>query len=182
VSPGEACDDGNTTDGDGCSSTCAGETSPVAETCAALVSGDAITVSVGSVTLPAANPLFSNAGASDDYQGSCAWESGGLDQVFEIVPDTNGTLTATVGLDLLGAAFCQPPNYDAAGCVDHTLFVREADCAATTDLACQESNPVDLTNVLAFPVTAGTHYFVFVDGYNGEWYSSGAYTLNLVLQ
>lgn len=182
VSPGEDCDDGNTTDNDGCSSTCHVEATATANTCADL--GSAISLSVGSISLPGASASYANAGAgvTDDYIGSCAWETGGLDQVFEIVPTATGTLTVRVGFDGNGVAVCQPPNYDQAGCIDHTLFVRETTCSDGTEIACQQSNAEDLTNSLSIPVVADAHYFVFVDGYNGEYYSSGIYNLELTLQ
>ncbi|HTJ82945.1 MAG TPA: DUF4215 domain-containing protein [Polyangiaceae bacterium] len=188
VTSGELCDDGNTTDGDGCSSTCQLEGDTTApDSCADLADGLSA-ISIASATtmgLPGVEPLYVNGGAgvNDDAIGSCAPETGGLDQVFDIVPTASGTMTARVGFDLSGTntAFCQPPDYDQAGCRDHTLFVRENDCSSIGDIACQLSNGNDLTNVLSFPVVAGNHYYVFVDGYDGEWYSTGEYNLEISL-
>jgi len=185
VSPGEECDDGNTVDGDGCSAICKFEAPSAADTCTDLETGIPIAVAPGlGLSLPGSGPMYANGGADvhDNYLGSCAWEEGGFDQVFEIVPSADGTMTAHVGSDYDGIPICQAPDYDQPGCRDHTLYVREANCAEAEDLACAQSNADDLTTTLEFPVTAGTHYYLFVDGYDGEYYSTGAYNLTLDLE
>ncbi len=188
VSGVEECDDGNAVSGDGCDA-CTVEAADASNTCADL-GATPISIALDDVvSYPGAGGTFSNgfAGTTNDYIGSCGWEEGGLDQVFDIVPAASGILTVNVGYDGTGTTpYCQAPDYDSPGCVDHTLFVREGSSSQDCDndaleIACQQSNADDLTNVLSFPVTAGNHYYVFVDGYDGEWYSTGQYNLGLAL-
>jgi cysteine-rich repeat protein len=143
---GEECDDGNTTDGDGCSATCKVERNPASYTCP----GQALrlesatqgprTVSVRGTTAP----------TSGSTLPANKWKSCGADNVpdvvYKVTSDIDGMAVARV-----------------KGVFNTTLAVRTT-CDSTTDLKCQKSSGGSGEEVLTFPITKETPYFLVVDG------------------
>ncbi len=149
---GEGCDDGNRTAGDGCSASCAVDV-PSTDGCPG--------ISMASISL-ANGPVWlrgTTAGATADLAPSCAGTSG-VDIVYTVVPTVSGTLRITV--------------YPTTRW-DPQIYVRGT-CAGPTDLACQNGNPSDWPESVSVTVTAGTTYYVIVDGATG---SSGPFQLLL---
>ncbi len=141
-SPTETCDDGNMTNGDGCSSTClteAGKTCP----------GNEVVVSPGTVVLQDKTD-----GGGKDYNPFCG--PGNLNDVFyEVKPTASGTLKATL----------------AKGNQDKSLSILSG-CAATgipkevNDLSCA-SGTVDVVQEIW--VHAGQSYYLVVEAQNGTY-------------
>jgi cysteine-rich repeat protein len=185
----EECDDGNTMDGDGCSATCQFEPSaPELDDCSVVDSLPGHSVGPGVTFIPAMD-LETTLGAGDSGTGSCMGLGGGAipapDHTYKIVPTANGILLATIGLDQMGNDICaaiQACN-PAAGCYDRAIWASTS-CMEADELGCSD-NPNDPAAVesVQFNVTAGTEYFIFVDGYDGDpgSCSAGAYTLRLEL-
>lgn len=179
VNAGEQCDLGQGITGDTCSDACTAEGATAADTC--LDVGAPFPVPVGATVLPQADPWFTNADASHDAIGSCAYqgEVDGKDEIFAFVPDASGTLTIATALDLAGNPVCS--TFLEPECWFSFLFVREADCASGTEVACSGIDLNTGVNQISLPVTAGQIYYLFVDGLNGEYYSHGPYTLHFNL-
>jgi cysteine-rich repeat protein len=179
VNEGEECDLGQGVGNDTCSDTCTAEGAIAADSC--LDVGAPFQVSLGTTVLPASDPWFTNADANHDAIGSCAYqgELDGKDEVFAFVPEASGTLTIATALDLAGNAVCT--TFLEPECWFSFLFVREADCTNGAELACSGIDLDTGANQISLPVTAGTTYYLFVDGLNGEFYSYGPYTLHFTL-
>lgn len=142
----EECDDGNTTAGDGCSATCKLEPKAGVDTCPGTplaLSGAGNQPRKGSITL-------STAALNANYAGACGGSS--KDGVVRVTAPLNGTLTAKVR-NMPGATV-----YARAVCIDpSTEFLK------TSGSTC----PNVVHDVVTFQVTAGTDYFLFVDGLDG---------------
>jgi cysteine-rich repeat protein len=185
VNAGEECDPGAGTPGDSCidpgaANECQFEPSdPMLDTC----DGQTVPIALNDVlVIPATPPAGDTTGAANDYQGTCQAEMGGHDQVYHFVPSAAGTLTVNVGNDELGMPYCD--DLMSPGCWDRALYVRGpgmADCTGA-ELACSD-DPNDGTTVeqVSIPVAANMHYYVIVDGYDGESYSFGQYYLHATL-
>ncbi len=148
MSGGESCDDGNTADGDGCSSTCTIQPLVGIDTCP----GYAMTLS-GTGTDPRTGVLTVDTSVlTPNYAGSCSGSS--KDGVVVVTPPINGKLTVKVtGLDY------QPVIYARTTCND-----------PKTQKACDDDQPNPSTMGRDFTITgvvAGTPYYLFIDGYNG---------------
>lgn len=167
----EGCDDGNAQNGDGCNVDCHTEQPGPADVC----DGDEITFDADD----AAQVTGFTAGFKDDYAGTCSSATGGKDHVYTFVAPVTGTLQADVGKTAAGDDACVVDPY-GTGCFDRVLYVREGTCADGTELGCSD-DPLDGAAIesVSVPVTAGQTYFVFVDGYDGAFYSYGTYVLNL---
>lgn len=142
---GEECDDGNTANGDGCSSTCTSEALPNVDTCpgypvALTASGN---TRRGKVTVNTAL-LTSN------DSGACGGNA--KDGVLRITPDMSGNLTAR-----------------ATTMAGVTLYARSVCGDASTEFPkASSSSCVNVVHdTVSFPVTKGQDYFVFVDGLDG---------------
>lgn len=150
VEAGEQCDDGNVTNGDGCDENCQIET----------VDGcDSPT------RIPAAGGTFNGTTSGFGVQaGTCPSGGTGLapDAVFEWTPSASGTAS----IDTFGSDY------------DTVLYIRAADCAAGTELACNDDAAGSRQSAISPTVSAGTTYFIFVDGYGG---ASGNFTLTVTL-
>jgi hypothetical protein len=189
VNAGEECDGGpGATPSDGCGDPGAADACKIQQTVAADTCASVVPVSVGAnshLLLPAIPPPFNSIGSNDDYQSvdPICTPFPAVDQVFGFLATASGTLTISVGADELGQAYClQDPI--PAGCWNHTLYLREGDCEAGTELMCSYPDYVTdngVTTVTA-TVTAGTTYYLFVDGSDMTQYDSGPYLLDVTLQ
>jgi len=143
----EECDDGNTVSGDGCSSECA------LEDVACPVTADITGALIGGT------PVFgSTALAPDDHAPTCA-VGGSPELTFELTPPSDGTITASTGNP--GTTF------------NTALYVRTECLDSGSELACGDWWGGE---TISWGATAGTTYFLVVDGSNGE---SGAFELTV---
>jgi cysteine-rich repeat protein len=146
VEPGEECDDGNRTANDGCSTTCtlqAGTTTGDKCPGMAVHVWDKPVVFVGRTV-----------GALDDYSANpdCAGASGfgSPERVFAVTAHKAGTMRVATS-----AADFPHMIYRANACAP---VARDFTYAACSNVAANGNE------TLMFPVTAGTTYFVVVDG------------------
>jgi cysteine-rich repeat protein len=156
VVAGEACDDGNTTAGDGCSATCTLETLTGIASCP----GYAITLSGSGTAVRRAKRTISTATSSGTTSGSCG--GSGRDGTIAITSDVSGVMRAQL------TAPWSTVLYARSSCTD-----------TTSELACNADNPsstVDVVRDISFAVTAGVPVFLFVDGLLGD---SGTATLDI---
>ncbi len=191
LDPGEDCDDSNTEPGDGCDPSCAVEPAdPAIDSCAAAEASEGIPIGAGDILRVAGTTL----GASDSGTGSCMIQPdgetffGAPDNVYRVRPTQTGTLTATLGLDeddnpLCGSDETEPSMPYPTGCYDRAVHIRSATCTDPgAEIGCSDHWtawwPTEASSV---PVTAGTDYYVFVDGYNDDPWGVGAYVLRLEL-
>ncbi|MFO0590306.1 MAG: hypothetical protein U0441_22375 [Polyangiaceae bacterium] len=110
----------------------------------------------------------------------CGWPATGPENVFQITPNSSGTMHARIGMNsdasddaclTLGGGFC----------ADFILYAREGACdgGSETQLACADMNlnagqweELEIT----FAATADTPYWIIVDGLD-KTYGSGEYYL-----
>lgn len=162
VSGAEACDDGNTTNGDGCSSTCTVETLASIDTCP----GFTLPL-VGGANQPYAGVLtVKTSGLAANYAGSCGGSS--KEGVVQVIPPINGKLTARLtGLDYHAVLYARKSCNDPASEGASTWCDDDSPTPTTT------SRDITLTGVVA-----GSPIYLFVDGYNG---ASGTARLNVTV-
>ena len=124
------------------------------------------------VTIPAGGGIIpgKTTGAASANAGSCD-ASVSPENVFQWTPNVSGTALVKT---------CDP----AVTNFDTVLYVREAVCLSGTERACNNDTPGCDTTTMAgkgsnvsFSVTAGTTYFIFVDGVAG---ASGNFTLTVI--
>jgi cysteine-rich repeat protein len=154
IDTGEACDDGNKVALDGCGNACSPEGDPTsADTCPGLETHvwPGATVSIAGSTATYAG----------DY-GSTGCTGTGLDRVYAVTSHVTGTMTAKI--TATGTATTSP-----------LIYARSGACASGTELACANKTKTP-PDTISWPVTSGSTYYVFVDGYGG-W--KGAFTLDL---
>lgn len=142
---GEECDDGNLAPGDGCSVSCVFEPAGPVDTCPGVPI--ALTKN-GAVWKGAASGTTMN--LTGNYSGSCGSSSSAPDAVYSLGAVPAGKATITIS----NASF------------DSVLYVRSASCTGT-EVDCDD-NIGDGGDQVVFDTTAGSNYWVFVDGYNGE--------------
>ena len=113
----------------------------------------------------------------------CGWAAEGPENVFRVVPQSSGTLFARIGYDDNGAVIC---DLDPT-CGDFILYMRQASCDPVVpadplqQLACADfDDGMQEILVIQSPVTAGTDYWVFVDGLDDVW-GLGTFHLELWL-
>jgi cysteine-rich repeat protein len=144
VNPPEACDDGNTASGDGCSSTCALESLAGISACP----GHTVTLSGAGADTRKATLTVSTTALPSNTASACG--GSGPEGILKIVPDVNGQLQvkATAGYAVIVHArtTCSDPNTEIA------------------KASCSSSN----LPVVSAAVVKGTPYYVFVDGLNGQ--------------
>jgi hypothetical protein len=148
-------------------------------------------------------PLPTTLAATDNATGTCmiapgtdfgkgVVTAGSPDHVYRVRVSQAGSLTITLGNDTNGVPFCgadesvEPAFPYPAGCWDRSLYVRQADCDAGTEVACDDTGQYWQTESVTFAAAADTDYFVFVDGWaafaNGDdSYDRGIYTLEFDL-
>jgi hypothetical protein len=109
---------------------------------------------------------------------------GAPERVYQFVPMATGTMTITVGNDTGNTtSYCAESNsMPTVNCWEYTLYARTTCSDTTTEVAC--SQPLaPAPAVITIPVTtAGTPYFIFVDGLTNDMFSYGAYNLYVSLQ
>jgi cysteine-rich repeat protein len=147
--PGEACDDGNEEAFDGCTPRC-------------LLDGSDDCPPGTTISLAPHTPVVveaTTAGQSDDEGAECTVDlEDAPDVVVAVTPQAGGFVEA-----------------DLAAAFDTTLVVQTS-CGGA-DLDCAGSDDGDLT--LVFPVSAGSTYYVVVDGAAAA--DQGSFTLTLTL-
>lgn len=151
VEAGEQCDDGNTNNGDGCSSTCQHEATLAGELCTNCTA-------VGNGTF--AGTTVGYGGATDIT--SCT-SGDTIDRWYCYTASCTGTATAS----LCGSS------YDTALAVFSSCGGTQLACNDDNETACGTNS---LQSQLTWPAVSGTVYYVRVSGYQG---ATGAYTLSL---
>jgi cysteine-rich repeat protein len=151
VDPDEACDDGNTKAGDGCSPKCQPDGYP---SDAATCPGQPIHLWSLPVEVSATTVKFANT-----YKASCGG-GGGRDAVYQVVAHRSGQLVASIN----SADF------------DTVVYVRNATCTTGKELACSNTVKGLGGDTVFTPVETGQTVFVFVDGYK---YGKGTFHLDL---
>lgn len=144
VNAPEACDDGNTKSGDGCSSTCALESLAGISACP----GHAVPLSGAGADVRKATVTVSTTGLPSNTASACG--GSGPEGLLAITSDVSGQLqikaTASYPVVLHARTTCNDPNTEIA------------------KPSCSSSN----LRVVSAPVTKNVPYFVFVDGLNGQ--------------
>lgn len=152
----EACDDGNTTSGDGCSATCVVESAFDGDTCP----GKTVPL-VSNGGLLGATIVGSTKGAFNHYGSACGGGSG-ADVVYTFTPASSGKATVRLTADFSAIVSAR------ASCNEATSEAKCADIASSTGG----------TTTFEMPVFAGTPVSVIVDGYAG---ASGDFTLEIAI-
>jgi hypothetical protein len=127
---------------------------------------------------------------NDDHIGSCAGENvGGRDAVYRVVPDSDGTITATVGNLLGGGSACEACGNDCAEscgtCFVPVLYARKGGCqgVGSTEVACAyDPDFVTTVATITVPVVANEEVWIFVDSNWDGGYTAGPYVLELGLE
>jgi hypothetical protein len=184
VNSGEQCDVGAGAPNDGCgdpgtTTECQFENpTAAADQC----NGEPFSIPVGK-TILAASAGNTTLGFTDDYQGTCSQALGGPDRVFQFTPQKTGTMTVTIGYNADGTTVTCSAGIDTPGCWDYVLYARNncPDAAAGAELDCSDVNGPDIETI-SFPVTINTPYWVIVDGYDDQSYSTGPFSLLVDLQ
>lgn len=175
----EQCDDGNNDPNDGCDDCkfvylqegddCPGEGLMVYLNQPVVVSGS---------TVPFQDDYLSTASAG------CGWANfaGSKDRLYEILPQADGTITASVGLDVTGAIdICDEYGLVHSGCWDRVLYAyEESDCGGI-QIACSDSGDWEAVEIVSFPVTNGGSYSLVIDGLWDDPSSYGTYNLHVEL-
>ncbi|MCB9855807.1 MAG: trypsin-like peptidase domain-containing protein [Phycisphaerales bacterium] len=157
---GETCDDGNTTSGDGCSSTCQIEVIPSdGDECF-----DCIPIGDGTIS----GTTSDNTGAGND--SSCGGTGDVIDEWYCYTAPCTGTATAST---------CNPgTDFDTTLAVYSACGGSEIACnddAVGSPAACSLSG-LNRKSVVTWSVSSGTTYYVRVSGYNG---ATGDFDLTL---
>jgi len=182
INPGEQCDPGAAVANDGCgdpgtANACKYDPpTPGTDQCP----GAAVSIGAGTTIVPVSGSDTTN-GYTDDTFGSCSLTAGGADRVYAVTPTASGTLTVSVGYASNGTTDICAANINDVGCWDRVLYARTTCTDTATELGCSDKGALDVETI-TFAVTAGTTYYVFVDGYDGGWYSQGPYNLVFKLQ
>ncbi len=184
VSGSEQCDPGGTKAGDGChDTTCQIElvaAGTAGDTCASATPITVSNVAGGTnFAVDATETAFTTNGYNNDYIGNCMPDVGGADRVFAITPATSGVLRAKVGFDATGGvAWCDSIGWSDSRCFDVELYVRTTcEASSATEIACTSACCSGET--MDFPVSAGVPIYLFVDGYDAEYYSRGPFNVHL---
>ncbi|MBL9025889.1 MAG: DUF4215 domain-containing protein [Myxococcales bacterium] len=150
----EECDDGNTNDADACRNDCT-----LAEIVNYACPGTAMTVSPGNDVTLGGN----TADSADGYIGSCAGD-GAPEVVYQVTAEADGILL----LELIADS----PDYDPV------LYVRSECDGPASEVGCADATFLGGYESLQVPVSSGSTYYVFADGYVG---SSGSFLLGASL-
>jgi cysteine-rich repeat protein len=144
---GEDCDDGNVTAGDGCSATCTAEALTGVDDCA----GYPIALTGTGSAPRSASITVDTRSLASNHSGLCGGSA--PEGVLKITSDISGTFRATLS----------QPTYNGV------LYARKTCSDPYSELRAAPSCVIgaDLTTV-SFPVTAGTPYYLFVDGLAGD--------------
>ncbi len=176
LNPGEQCDNGPDVPNDGCSATCTVEAQVAGDSCAAPT---IISIDAGQEAFwPSALPYYNNSTAGNDGQGTCGAPLG-RDHVFAVTPTASGQLSVTVGQGFGKETLCQTQPSLNEFCWEHMIYVRTGDCETGAQLLCANMSYTTFATVAQFAVTAGTTYYVFVDGYINQPWAQGPYVMRL---
>ena len=153
VEGGEECDDANQVSGDGCSATCAWESTCTANgtiSCGGSVSGD----------LDSANSSISNYSCGGNALSD-------EDDIYSFVAPNTGTATVTLDVDSSGLLI--PEDFD--------LVILEGAC---NPKLCKAMAATSGDDSVSFPVTAGVTYYIVVELYAwGGLLATGEYDVDL---
>jgi cysteine-rich repeat protein len=203
INTGEQCDDGNTTSGDGCSSTCMTEMPmDTSDTCPGLAVPLALSVPIdikGMMYAPAHEATTSP--YVDDYTtcDGVGPPPQGKDRVFQVIPAVSGTMHVELrnigsngGFDGMLSAYKDTCGFDSMTPPGPALafdFGTGQDAPSGTYLGCSDqaggmspyvAGDITTYEVLQdFTVIAGESIFVVVDGYQDG--SEGEFWLHLEL-
>jgi len=142
--PPEQCDDGNTANGDGCSSTCTVETLAGAQACP----GHAVTLSGAGADVRRTTVTIDTTGLPSVTGSVCG--GSGPEGVLVITPDIDGQLAIKATTNAGHAVLL----HARTTCADATSEIKKSDCSAA-----------NLTSVNT-TVKKNTPYYIFVDGQN----------------
>ena len=137
---------------------------PIPDTCETAHVIDSLPFTIAGNTSDANNDYWYSAGQCPPETGG--WGMASKDEVYAFTPTVNGEYQ----IDLKGSGF------------DSNLYV-VTDCAnvGTSCVGGDEDAGGNLTESLALDLTAGTTYYIIVDGWNNTSNTSGAYTLSVEL-
>jgi len=194
VNGGEQCDPAMVSNDDGCINPGSpnechyGEPPP--DPAIVMCPGGLITIGKGdSFQLGPYNNGSGQHNEANTVTADCVSAAVGPEDVFHITPTGDGTLTAQIGHDETGTAlYCDTfPN----DCGDFVMYLRKNMCDsadAADQLLCSDftDNPnspfgFDELLTITVPVTAGTDYWLVVDGLD-DTYGIGGYYLQIQLQ
>ena len=139
-----------------------------------------LSIPAGTTIVPGSGSDSTN-GYANDYSGSCSFPPGGPDRVYAVTPTASGNLTVSIGYAADGTTDICAVNVNDPGCWDRVIYARTSCTDAATELACGDLGAFNVEKI-TFAVTAGTTYYVFVDGYDDQYYSAGPYNLVFKLQ
>lgn len=101
-------------------------------------------------------------GAYHDFAGSCVYDGGAPDHIYQFTPSTTGTYLVS----LCGSSF------------DTGLYIRTGGaCPGDTEIACND-DACGVQSEITTTLTSGVTYWIIVDGYNT---ASGEYVLNVLI-
>jgi cysteine-rich repeat protein len=138
----EECDDGNTLDGDGCSSTCMIESLPALASCP----GHAVTLSGTGTAVRRATALVSTTGLPNTMSSQCG--GSGPEGIVRITSDIAGTLDVRSTADFTTLLYAQ------SQCGDPTTEINRSSCTSNR-------------GVYTTFVQKDVPTFLYVDGING---------------
>lgn len=156
LDPDEQCDDGNNTDGDGCSAGCDFEPTGVDDVCP----GQVVELSAPNSEGQTGSLGGSTSAVLGQYGGSCGGSSN--ETVYAITPAVNGQVTVRVS-----------SNFDAV------LHLRSLCDDSTSELMCSDDALAAGDETVSAIATQGEPIYVFVDGYGGE---QGDYSLEVIVE
>lgn len=155
---GEACDDGNTSNDDGCSATCTIESAGPEDVCG----GIPLTLTTdGGTTLYMGHALGTTAGLYNQYSSNCG--GSGPEAVYKIESPAAGRAIVRLTADFLAVASIRSSCEDA---------MSEIACGAV-------GSDGDASGLLSFPIHPGTPVYLMVDGYGS---TKGDYVLDVEVQ
>src|SRR5262249_41058351 len=133
-----------------------------------------------------------NGNMLDDPQGNgtgpCPNIAYGPEDVFRVLPTSDGMLSVTIGHTENGVdAYCADPNNTGG---DFIIYLRDGSCDQGMQLACDDTDEATGLEVLNVEsnVTANMPYWVFIDSYQDAPVNpmfgpyTGAYYLELSLE
>lgn len=163
IEGGEQCDDGATSNGDGCDATCKLEPTPTSRTTCANAEALALTETTpGSFRATAAGGNWNLPGGGY-FSAPCA--GAGKEAYFTVTPPIDGVIVAKVDASYnvsIGARSSCPPNTGGGF------------------LACSNKSSGPGGEAFAFAATAGTKYWIIVDAPGAK--DLGSFSLDVTLQ
>lgn len=159
----EECDDGNTVDGDGCSSSCVVEANPIYDTCP----GEPIFDS-GSMGLYSDTTFGRTDTGTAVAGGTCSGlAAGGPDRVYRFTATHTGLVRARVGVGPdCETDICDAEGTMSASCFDTVLWATRNNCGDTTEQVACSDRVVYGSEEIVFWGEMARDYYIFVDGYN----------------